>query len=327
MSLIGGKFRLHPTDERIFFDEKGCPEKQRIPHSYYFDGKRCECSVTEFMSRFVGKFNKKRKIKEILNHRYRNSIYSTMTETEIGDLWDVAGVDGSELHHRIDKFYDSDVIFSDKQHKLYVDFEKFLRFHENLLSQHYDIFQSEYIVTQAIGNTQIGGLIDMNAKNSRNEDKLVVDWKRCANPNVQTRQKLDKIVYVRYAVRDQTERGKAFLVMPSGFAKSDVVDEVDHLVDPAKPSSISVVRTASNPLIGRTFSKHLKNSLQLNIYAHILRQSYCDGSSAFFGTSKHFKLVNVYFSHRYDSYLEKECLDLQAEVGKMFELAENGFFD
>lgn len=319
IGMKGGKFRLHPLDKRLTFDEFGCNGKP--PHKYYFDGKMCDFSVTEFLSVFTGKFDKERKIREIVQNCGNRSRYYGMSAEEISDQWERAARSGTAVHNMIEKYYLDGILFTDKEHELYPDFEKFLEYDEAFRSSGARPLAPEYSVTAPVGKMRIAGTIDLLAE--VDGGALLVDWKRSSNPSMRTRARLDNVVRVEYSNYSSESSGERWFVMPDGHSKSDVRWELQQSLG-HKRFDLGRVTSVASPLRGKTFSTHLKNSLQLGVYSHILRGHYCRRGGGRLVPRTVARAENVYFCSTYDSYHCVRALDLSGEVAEMFKIFEMG---
>lgn len=266
----------HPRNDNLTFDED--------KHKYYVNGKPCEYSVSKFVEKFVGGFNRKKKINDIQKlkeeGKLKNSIYNEMNEKDIDNYWIMRQKDGTNIHLKIEEFYKKKEIFSDKLHKLYPDFEKFLAFHDFLLKNGWNKFGSEFRLYA--DEPFIGGTVDLIVwkKNEQGQyEFMIIDWKR-------TR---------------------------SLFFKDSKKDL----------SFVDKEKKIPSPLKGKTYSIHLKHSLQIHVYFYILRKYYSKDFFLFQPNQK-FKLMNVYFNDKYISYFARECVDLSKEVVQMFQMVNKG---
>lgn len=216
----------HPRNKNLTFDEE--------KHKYYVGGKTCEYSVSGFVTKFMGEFDKKKKIQNIQRLKKEGKIkgiYNEMNAEEIDQYWTMRQKDGTEIHLKIENFYKENEIFSDKLHKLYPDFEKFLAFHDSLIKDGWNNFGSE--LRLYADKPFIGGTVDLIVwkKNKFGQyEYMIIDWKRCRSPMF--------------------------------FDKKKDMSFVDK--DKKIPS----------PLKGKVYSIWLKHSLQIHVYFYILRKYY-----------------------------------------------------
>jgi hypothetical protein len=274
----------HPRDKRITFDEPS--------HVYTVDGTPCLFSVTTFISFWMGKFDRKKIFKKIKSRpKNRQGIYKNMDEKSTFSFWQKAGSDGTKLHNLIEDFFKKGDVFEKKDHYLYKDWEKFVKYHKTKRTEQgwnqknsdpeHVIFASVPIKNEKVINLlkklgynkvfHFGGMIDNLTKKTTVGGSTVYfmeDWKRQRSPFFE----------------DPNKK------LPYPFEK-------------------------------HTFSIHMKNSLQLNVYDYILENFYCDKKCFPYKTRK---LANVYFHKKYDNVIVREALDLKKEVKIMFDMLKKG---
>lgn len=266
----------HPRNSKLTFNEE--------KHVYYVDGKPCIYSVSKFVTKFVGEFERDKKIEQLQilkkEGKLKNSLYGSMSSEEISDYWTMRQKDGTKIHLLIENFYIKKEIFSNKSHKLYPDFEKFLEFQDSLIRDGWKNFGSEFRLF--CDNPFIGGMVDLIVwkRNKFGEYEYnIIDWKRCRSVSF-----VDK--------------------------KKDL-------------SYIDKEKKIESPLKGKVYSTWLKHSLQIHVYFYIIKKYYAKDFFLFQPNQK-FKLLNVYFNDKFKSYYVRQCINLSREVEQMFEMVKKG---
>lgn len=285
----------HPRNRSLTFDEK--------KHKYYVNDKPLNYSVSTLVSKFTGKFEKDKKINEIIERRkngtlHQNSVYYNMDALDISKFWDQRRDDGTFLHERIEDFYKYSKIYDNPDSKFHKDFQKFLAYHKKLKEDGWTHFISE--MRLFADKPWMGGTVDLIVYKKLPNGKykyMIIDWKRSRRPSFEDKNK--KLDYITIFKDKSFHIGK----------KDETLSNIDRIV--------------KSPLFGKHVSTHLKHSLQLYIYLFILEEYY---SKDFFlyKPDQLVKIANVYFHDSYASYVEKECIDVRKEVREVFELVRNG---
>lgn len=287
-------FLEHPRNKNLTFNEE--------KHKYYVDNKPLDYSVSFFISKFSGKFEKDKIINKIIERRQKGelskfSVYYNMDASQISKFWDQRRDDGTFLHERIEDFYKYSKMVDSKS-KFYEDFQKFLAYHKYLKEDGWTHFISEMRLFS--DKPWMGGTVDLIVykKLPNGEYRyMIIDWKRSRRPTFEDKnKKLDYITIFKNGSFNVGER-----------------DE----------SQKNIERVVKSPLFGKHVSTHLKHSLQLYTYLYVL-EKYYSKDFFLFKPNQLVRIANVYFHDSYPSFVEKECIDVRKEVKEMFDLVIEG---
>jgi len=287
------KLDIHPRNYgHLTFNEKF--------HVYRIDGRKVAYSVSKFISKFCGKFDRIGKAQQIVDRNLSaNSVYHKMTVEDILKFWDRRRDDGTFLHNLIEDYIKYGIMFTDRNSKFYKDFAKFLKFYDDLRKDGWINFHAEMQIYS--DKPFMGGMVDLIVyrKVGNKYEYMVIDWKRSRRPDfVDESKTLDYII-----VENDGE------IITCSEDKADEITEFK--------------RKFKSPLEGRHSSTHLKHSLQLFTYVYML-EKYYSKDYFLFQPEQLKKVANVYFHDSYDSYLMKECIDVRKEVKLMFEIVNKG---
>jgi hypothetical protein len=165
-------FNAHPRDKRLVFDDKA--------HSYFFDGKQLEQSVTKKVESYFEKFDASLVADKMMNganwprNGYKHKDDTPFTKEDILEKWDKLGAyarnKGTWIHHNIERHFNH----MDVSPSL-PEMEKFLKFEAKMLhARQIKPYRTEWKI--AAENENLGGTVDYVGKKT-DGTYVLIDWK------------------------------------------------------------------------------------------------------------------------------------------------------
>lgn len=169
----------HARDARVRFDEG--------PHVYYVDGTAIGASVTGLLKEVEGdpfdaeavSLRKSRWPDERYNAGVdRAGKWIPMTPKAIRAQWDLARDLGTDLHARIEKHLNGEVVCVKDTHA-HQNLEEFLQAMRWIAACGLEPYRTEWVIFDE--DADVAGSIDFVARDPATGALVIIDWKRCRN--------------------------------------------------------------------------------------------------------------------------------------------------
>lgn len=252
---------------------------EEIPHKYYVDDKECSYSVTTFISFWLGKFDKEK-------------IYKNIKSRPANRQGRYKNMNKIEMFKDFDKSTKNGTIV----HNWIEDFYKTKKQPTDKthhLYKHWERFIKYHKKTRL--------LYGWIRKNSDPEHIIYATIKKKDGTIMYLPGMVDNLTY-----QNVMETSEKIYIMEDWKVVRNINFEDKN-------------KKLPYPFQNHTYSKHLKNSLQLHIYNYILEKYYSNDNFPY----KHKKLYNIYFCDKYKNIVKKEATDLRKEVEIMFDMLKN----